>query len=125
MISDIYTAQRGAGVHGAGAGSGRGGEDHQEAGGATHRHGLPVRTHAPLLILPRQADFSYDIHDQCQYLQDGCSWRRPMSGWGCCCWAARRGEPTATSGYSLHPLSTSLHHITTSHEMQDAQDAVL
>ena len=30
---------------------------------STVQHGLPVRTHAPLLILPRQADFSYDIHD--------------------------------------------------------------
>ena len=57
----IYTAQRGAGVHGAGAGSGGGAEDHQEAGGAAHRHGLPVRTHAALIILPRQADFSYDM----------------------------------------------------------------
>ena len=55
----IYT-QRGAGVHGAGAGPSRGGEDHQEAGGAAHRHGLPVRTHAPLILLPRQGDFSYD-----------------------------------------------------------------
>ena len=57
----IYIAQRGAGVHGSGAGPSRGGEDHQEAGGAAHRHGLPVRTHAPLLILPRQGDFSYDM----------------------------------------------------------------
>ena len=64
MISDISNVQRGAGVHGAGAGPSRGAEDYQEAGWAAHRHGLPVRTHAPLLILPRQGDFSYDIHDQ-------------------------------------------------------------
>ena len=54
----ICNPQRGAGVHGAGAGPGGGAADHQEAGGAAHRHGLPVRTHAALLLLPRQGDFT-------------------------------------------------------------------
>ena len=50
----ICNPQRGASVHGAGAGPGGGAEDHQEAGGAAHWHGLSVRTHAALVILTRQ-----------------------------------------------------------------------